>query len=239
MCKEDVGRSSLLIVILGTRGVCLNYVRKGWDVGGWKDPWKRQRGEMSNSCCYFIKGGFRMQNSLQSWLNVIHCFLLLSVFYTILLQYVPEWLQWKRNPFKLGSKIYQCVNLPHEWDARDIHMIRKKSLIIAAASTQINLNHSINFFPFFLSFSFFLSWSGCADIRTWAVTQTCLIVLYCSFPCKFFMSSVLFPANFSCSLRQRRALITEVLKSVIFPFVFNWHHIKLNICTKRATYFSA
>lgn len=115
-------------------------------------------------------------------------------------------------------------------------MIRKKSLIIAAASTQINLNHSINFFfPFFLSFSFSLSRSGCADIRTWAVPQTCLIVLYCSFPCKFFMASVLFPANFSCSLRQRRALITEVLKSVIFPFVFNWHHIKLNICTKRAT----
>lgn len=119
--------------------------------------------------------------------------------------------------------------------AWDIHMIREKSLIIAAASTQINLNPSINFFLSFLFF-LFLSWSGFADIRTWAVTQMCLIVLYCSFPCTFFMSSVLFPANFSCSLRQRRALITEVLKSVIFTFVFNWHHIQLNICTKRATY---
>lgn len=97
-CKENIGRS-LFIAILGARGVCLNCVGKGWAVGGWKDPWKRQRGEKSNPRCSFIKGGFRMQNSLQSWLNVIHCFLLLSVFCTIFLQYIPEWLQWKRNPF--------------------------------------------------------------------------------------------------------------------------------------------
>lgn len=80
--------------------------------------------------------------------------------------------------------MYQCVNLSHEWDARDSHMIRKRSLIIVAASRQINLNYSINFFPFFL----FLSFSLGQVLQIQEPEQLLTRVLL------YFI--VLFPANF-------------------------------------------
>lgn len=65
-------------------------------------------------------------------------------------------------------------------------MIREKSLIIAAASTPINLNHSINFS--FLSFSFSLG-----QVLQISQPEQLLrrVLLY---------FIVLFPAHFSCPL---------------------------------------
>lgn len=93
MCKENVGRSSLFIVILGTRGVCLNSVGKGE-----KSLEKRERRNVQFLLLLY-QGWIQDAEFFTVLTKCYSLLLLLSVFCTIFLQYIPEWLQGKKNPF--------------------------------------------------------------------------------------------------------------------------------------------